>query len=178
MANINEIKKKIKILELKKENWNVSEISMKFLLNYFEKNRYKTVLEIGGYNGYSALHFSLIANEVVSLEKDKHFANEFRKNTKNVNNIRLIKNDALNSLQKMNRQNKKYELIFIDAQKSEYRQYLELSLPLLEKKGTIFADNTISHKEKLKEFFNFIKNKKLYSKELNLGDGLMIVKKK
>jgi len=177
MTDIDEIKEKIKRLELKRTPWNVSKESINFILDYIEKNNYKTVLEIGGYNGYSALHFSLIANEVVSLEKDKHFANEFKKNTENVNNIKLIEDDALNSLQKLNKQNKKYDFIFIDARKDEYKQYLELSLPLINKKGTIFADNTISHKKKLKEFFDFIKNKKLYSEELNLGDGLMVVKK-
>ena len=177
MTNIDEIKKKIKFLELKKTNWNVSKISIEFMLNYFKKNNYKTVLEIGGYNGYSALQFSLIANEVVSLEKDKQFANEFETNTKQFNNIKIIEDNALNSLQKLNKQNEKFDLIFIDAQKNEYKQYLKLSLSLLNKNGTIFADNTISHKERLKEFFDFIKNEKLYSKELNLGDGLMEIKK-
>jgi len=72
----------------------------------------------------------------------------------------------------------KFDLILIDAKKSEYKKYLELSLNLLNKNSLIFADNTISHKESMEDLFRYLKNSNLYYQELNIGKGLMIISNK
>ena len=71
----------------------------------------------------------------------------------------------------------KFDIIFIDGRKSEYKKYLILSLRLLNKDGLIFVDNTLSHKAKLNEFFEYLKKSKLDYKELDIGKGLMMIKR-
>lgn len=88
--------------------------------------------------------------------------------------------------------NKKYDMIFIDANKSKYLEYLEYGLKLLNKDGIIFADNVLykgyvksnynKHKQRtavnhLREFLSKIQNdKNLKTEVLDIGDGLAIIR--
>lgn len=132
------------------------------------------VLEIGTMHGYSSLWLSLYAKEVTTLEINAESAAIARENHSKAgcNNVNIILGDALESLNKLD---KKFDIILIDARKDEYKKYLEFSTRLLNEDGLIFADNTISHKEEMKEFFDFLERSSLYYKELNLGRGLMMI---
>ena len=128
----------------------------------------KNILEIGTCHGYSALNFSLLTEKVTTLEIDENAVKIAEENFKKaeVNNIKLIEGNAIETLEKLK---EKFDIIFIDAKKSEYKKYLELSLELLNKNSLIFVDNTISHKESMEDFFIFLKNSNLYYQELNIG---------
>jgi predicted O-methyltransferase YrrM len=60
--------------------------------------------------------------------------------------------------------------------KKEYKEYLILCLALINKNGLIYADNTISHKNKMNNFFDYLRSSKLEWKELGLGKGLIEIK--
>ena len=137
----------------------------------------KKVLEIGAFHGYSALNFSLVTEKETTIEIDENAVKEAEKNFKKAeaDNINLIQGGALEILKTLK---EKFDLILIDAKKSEYKKYLELSLNLLNKNSLIFADNTISHKESMEDLFRYLKNSNLYYQELNIGKGLMIISNK
>ncbi|MBI4154959.1 class I SAM-dependent methyltransferase [Candidatus Woesearchaeota archaeon] len=166
----------IKQLELNRQEMNLSKESMEFILNICRAIKPERILEIGAFNGYSALNFSLVSKEVISLEVDEENFKlaEENLNKADCNNVKIIKGTALETIKTLN---DKFDIILIDGRKSEYKNYLELSLKLLNKNGLIFVDNTISHKNRLKEFFDYLIKSNLYFKELNLGKGLMIISK-
>jgi|SRR3989344_5046614 len=170
------IHKIIKDLELNRREMNISKESIEFISIICKSLKPKNILEIGTFNGYSALWLSLYAENVTCLEIDPISINTAKENFKKADakNIKIIQGDAVETIQKLK---ERFDIILIDAMKSQYKIYLELSLNKLIKNGIIFVDNTISHKDKLQEFFNYLKNSKLYYKELNLGKGLMIIAK-
>jgi predicted O-methyltransferase YrrM len=106
--------------------------------------------------------------------------------------INVIEGDALKVISKLNT---KYDVIFIDGPKSHYIEYLPICLELLNEDGIIIADNVnykgwvngereVSHKHrtsvtKLRAFIDEVKsNNNLINELVNIGDGLLIIKKK
>ncbi len=166
----------IRRLESKRHEMNLSRESTIFISEFCRKRKIKNFLEIGAFNGYSALNFSLACEKVVSLEIDESNYKMANDNVKGANceNVEIIKGDAIETLKLLK---DKFDVIFIDGRKSEYKDYLILSLKLLKSNGVIFVDNTLSHKNNLKEFFDYLNKSKLYFKELNLGKGLMVISK-
>lgn len=161
-------------LEKNRHQMNISKESIEFISIISSVLKPKNILEIGSFNGYSALCLSLCSKKVITLESNKENAKlaQDNFNLAKTSNIKLVFGDALETLKKLKN---KFQIILIDGKKLEYKQYLELSLNLLDKKGLIFVDNTISHNYKLKEFFNYLERSNLYYKELNLGKGLMLI---
>ncbi len=163
-----------KELEENKHEMNISKDSIEYMLKIIKENNLKKILEIGCFNGYSALNFSTVSNKVKTIEIDKR-AIEIAKSNFNkykVKNIEILEGDALEVLKNLN---EKFDLIFIDAMKRQYKEYLILSLKLIDK-GFIYADNTISHKDNMKDFIQYLNNSKLNWKELNIGKGLIEIK--
>lgn len=167
--------KKIAELEKTRSNWFVHNTTMQFMRQLLHLFNGKRVLEIGTHVGFSALCFSLDAKEVVTIEKDKIFLKEARKNLAIADNITLLEGNALNILTTLQEKNELFDFIFIDALKPEYQDYVTLSLPLLSEKGGIFADNTISHKEKLFGFFTYLNQNNIFHKEIGIGNGLLMI---
>jgi predicted O-methyltransferase YrrM len=169
-----DVLKKIHELEKQRTSWFVNEQSLKIIMQYIRQGDFHNILEIGTNVGYSALNFSLIANNVTTIEKDPVFLKKAKTNCQTAKNIQFIEGDALVILKQLMNENRKYHGIFIDAHKASYARFLKLSIPLLENNGAIFIDNTISHKDKLGEFFVVLTASGLSYKELNVGDGLII----
>ncbi len=159
--------------ELRRPN-SISEDSIEYILNVIKKNKLKKVLEIGCLLGYSALRFSTVAESVKTIEISKTNSQKAMENFKkfDAKNIELLEGDARDILKKVD---EKFDFIFIDAMKKQYKEYLILALNLIDK-GFIYADNTISHKEDMKDFFEYLKESKLNWKELGLGRGLVEMK--
>lgn len=159
--------------ELRRFN-SISEDSISYMLDVIKKNNLNKVLEIGCLLGYSSLRFSTAAESVKTIEVSKDNIKQAKKNFEkfNAKNIELLEGDAREVLSKLN---EKFDFIFIDAMKEQYKEYLILALKLIDK-GFIYADNTISHKEYMEDFFEYLKNSKLKWRELGLGRGLVEIK--
>jgi predicted O-methyltransferase YrrM len=169
------IENKIKELESKRVNWNVSRETIEFIINSLFFDEIK-VLEIGTFNGYSALWFAKVADKVVSVEIEKDRYEEAKKNLKGLDKVEVIFGDACDVISKLD---EKFNVVFIDGKKSEYGLYLEKVLKVLDDDFMIFVDNTISHKEKIGEFFDYLKNsKELKWEETGLEDGLIVINRK
>ncbi|MFK7756155.1 MAG: O-methyltransferase [Flavobacteriales bacterium] len=118
------------------------------LLAFISKlSRPKAILEIGTYTGYSALCMAeglakdgqittLEVNDELSTIQNKYFQkSEYEKN------IKVIYGDAAESIKKFTTE--KFDIIFIDANKKSYSEYLELTVPLLNEGGLLLADNVL-----------------------------------
>ena len=117
-----------------------------FLHLIIKVSKIRKVLEIGTFTGLSTLSMSLALpdeGEIIALDKDKKInkiaVNFFKKANQN-HKIKTIIKPALENLIKI--RNEKFDLVFIDADKMNYKKYYKISLDLLNKGGIIIIDNT------------------------------------
>ena len=165
-----------------------------FLHLIIKVSKIKRVLEIGTFTGLSTLSMALALpedGEITAVDKDKNTskkANEFFKKAKQDSKISIIVKSALEALMEI--RDKKYELIFIDADKMNYKKYYEIALKLLDKEGLIIIDNVLWHgdvvenniKDKItdsiRDLNNFIsKDKRVEKVIVPFGDGMTICRK-
>ena len=165
-----------------------------FLHLIIKVSKIKRVLEIGTFTGLSTLSMALALPEdgvITAVDKDKNTskkANEFFKKAKQDTKISIIVKSALEALMEI--RDKKYELIFIDADKMNYKKYYEIALKLLDKEGLIIIDNVLWHgdvvennikdkiTEGIRDLNNFIsKDKRVEKVIVPFGDGMTICRK-
>ena len=163
-----------------------------FLHLIIKVSKIKRVLEIGTFTGLSTLSMALALpedGEITAVDKDKNTSkNEFFKKAKQDSKISIIVKSALEALMEI--RDKKYELIFIDADKMNYKKYYEIALKLLDKEGLIIIDNVLWHgdvvesniKDKItdsiRDLNNFIsKDERVEKVIVPFGDGMTICRK-
>lgn len=110
----------------------------------------KRILELGTFTGYSALCLAEGLNadgELISLEHNDELEDMIRRNwaLSPLNaQLQLLIGDAIESLHKLAETHAQaFDLVFIDADKRQYSEYLDLVLPLLRPGAWILADNTL-----------------------------------
>ena len=128
------------------------------------------VLELGTHHGYSALRFSPHARIVVTIENDLKFFETAQAHLEHIPNIRTLFGDARAIIPTLH---EKFDVIIIDAKKSEYATYLTLCLEKIKPGGVIFADNTLSHTSKLGAFFTLLEKLAIDWRELGTHKGLV-----
>jgi predicted O-methyltransferase YrrM len=156
----------------------------------------KNCLEIGTFTGFSSLSMALALpnnGQITTLDHDNktvEIAKKFFKKAELDKKILTIVAPALDSLKKLAKNNKFFDLIFIDADKDNYINYFNLSLDLIKRGGIIIIDNVFWHGDVydktnndkktniIRKFNLYVKNDKRVEKFiLPLGDGLTICKK-
>ena len=128
-----------------------------FLHLIIKVSKIKRILEIGTFTGLSAISMSLALPEngsVLALDKNhetsKTAVNFFKKASQE-NKIKLIIAPALESLKELKKDNEKFDLVFIDADKENYKNYYDSSLDLININGLIIIDNVLWHGEVINE---------------------------
>jgi len=174
----------------------ISEIQGHFLQLIIKINNVKNCLEIGTFTGFSTFTMALAlpnGGKITTLDHDKKIvsvAKKFFKKGDLENLIETVISPAIETLKKFLQEGKKFDLIFIDADKGNYKNYYELCLNLINKKALIIFDNVLWHGEVFKknvtdeqtnvmrEFNMHIKHDSRVEKViLPLGDGLTICRK-
>jgi len=106
----------------------------------------KNVLEIGTYTGYSALCFAegLAENgRITTIDKNEEledFVNEYVAKSKFKNQIKCVIGNAIELIPEMDEQ---FDLVFIDADKSNYINYYNMVIDKLSTGGYIIVDNVL-----------------------------------
>ena len=122
-----------------------------FLHLIIKTSNIKNVLEIGTFTGLSALSISLALpndGKLIALDKNEEtnkVASSFFKKANQDHKIKTIIKPALESLDEL--KNDKFDMVFIDADKMNYREYYEKSLKLINRGGLIIIDNVLWHGE-------------------------------
>lgn len=105
----------------------------------------KKVVEVGTLAGYSAIWMSGAISSsgiVYTIEKNEEHAKIAQQNFEKYKNIRLIHGDAKICLNQI-KQDGPFDMMFIDADKSAYPNYLDWAEANIKKGGLIVADNTL-----------------------------------
>ena len=151
----------------------------------------KRVLELGTAIAYSSIRIArnLKGKSVVhTIEKSADnivLAKEFIVKSGLINKIKVLEGDAINVMPQLK---KKYDLIFLDVDKEDYKRLFDYSLVLLRKGGIMVVDNLLWHvyaastrvpsqyKESTKHIreFNslFMNQPNLKTSIIPIGDGL------
>ena len=167
-----------------------------FLHLIIKTSNIKKILEIGTFTGLSGLTMSLSLpsdGELITLDKNEErnkIASNFFKKAKQENKIKAIIGPALESISNLKKKEQKFDLVFIDADKENYKNYYNQSLDLIEKNGLIIVDNVLWHGEVvdtqkqdklttvIREFNTYIKSdKRTENLIIPVGDGLTVCRK-
>ena len=163
-----------------------------FLTNYIKENNIKSILEIGSAIGYSAIKMALVDSDIklTTIERDIDRYNIAVKNISDFNlndQIKIINADALDI-----ELTDKYDLIFIDAAKSQYIKFFEKFEKNLKTNGVIVSDNLSFHGlveddsktnnrntkqlvRKIRKYIDYLKENPNYKTTFyELGDGVAI----
>ena len=156
----------------------------------------KKILEIGTFTGLSTLSISLGLPEdgtIIALDKNyetnKIALNFFKKANQN-KKIKTIIKPALDSLNEIKKENLSFDIIFIDADKGNYKKYYDEAINLTKKDGLIIIDNVLWHGDvadednndsltnTIRDFNNYVKSdKKTEQVIIPIGDGLTVCRK-
>jgi caffeoyl-CoA O-methyltransferase len=151
----------------------------------------RNVLEIGTFTGLSALSIALALpddGKLIALDKNEEtskVAKDFFKKANLDDKIQTMIKPALDSLDEL--KNSKFDMVFIDADKMNYKKYYEKSLSLMDKGGLIIIDNVLWHGEvadednldkytiNIREFNSYVANDKRVEQIIvPLGDGMTV----
>ena len=167
-----------------------------FLHLIIKMSKVKKILEIGTFTGLSALSMSLALpddGKLIALDKNKEtnkIALNFFNKANQGKKIQTIVKPALETLKDLKEQKQKFDLVFIDADKENYKNYYDQSLDLIDKNGLIIIDNVLWHGEvvdkknqdkltiNIRELNYYVNNdKRIENLIIPIGDGLNVCRK-
>ena len=153
----------------------------------------KRVLEIGTAIAYSSIRIARnlkkksIVHTIEKSEENAEVAKEFINKSGMEEKIKVMVGNALNIMPQLQ---KKYDFIFLDADKEDYKRLFDYSVILLKRGGVIFIDNLLWHgyaaskkvppeykasTKHIREFNHvFMSQPSLKSTILPIGDGIGI----
>jgi predicted O-methyltransferase YrrM len=139
---------------------NVSPEDGRVLRLFAESIGAKKVVEIGTSNGYSGIWFCLAlkktGGQLITHEIDERRASLARENFKRAgvdDIITLVMGDAHETVTRIE---EPIDILFLDADKSGYRDYLDKLLPLVRPGGLILAHNTTNSGEDMEDYINAV----------------------
>ena len=153
----------------------------------------RKALEIGMAIGYSVVHLVRGMGQdglLVTIEPSEEMierASGYLERAGLLDRVRIERGKALDVMPNLD---ETFDLLFIDALKEEYSQYLDLGLPRLRAGGVVIVDNLLwggkvagdddeTSTVALREFNRyFINHPQLLSEVLSVGDGLGYAVKK
>lgn len=160
----------------------IGSIKGRYLVDTVRRFNVKNVLEIGTLIGYSAILIALNLpreGRLVTIEinpKSARLAEENIRRAGLADKIELHIGDALTVVPSIK---DKFDMVFLDATKDEYLQYLKLSEDKLETGGVVFADNVEVSAHAMHDYLDYVRNSGRYKSEYIdvVFDGVEISKK-
>lgn len=145
----------------------IGPIKGKIVKDTIKRYRPKDILEIGTLYGYSAILMASTLpgsdGKVVTIEIDKSLAETAKKNIDAglSEKTEVITGNALDIIPILDR---KFQLMFLDAAKGQYLEYLKSAEKYcLEKGAVILADNVKVSKDEMQDYLEYVRNSGVYT---------------
>ena len=167
----------------------IEDEGLAYVLNLIQARHVKTILEIGTAIGYSALEMAAFDVSIDTMERDPEMiklAKHHIEHHEYGHRVHLIEADAKDYKGPL----KTYDLIFIDAAKSQYLRFFEKYQTHLSLHGVIVCDNLYFHHldanvvtnrhtkgllKRLENFRHYLENHQQFKTTfVSVGDGLSI----
>ena len=138
----------------------VSEEDGRFLRVLIASSKAKRALEIGGASGYSAIWIGMglrdTGGTLVSIEYDPVRAKELADNIKRAGLTDVVTVVAGDAFQQVPTVSGSFDFVFLDAWKKDYKRFLDLTLPRLNKGGLFVAHNVVNKRSEMGDFLDAI----------------------
>lgn len=152
----------------------IGPIKGKIISEIIQKYKPTTILEIGTLHGYSAILMTALLLDyyhdakLITIEIEKNLADIARKNIGKAglaHKIEVVCGNALDVIPTLTAY--KFDLIFLDAVKSEYLQYLKLIEvnELMKKRSVVIADNVLLYENEMKDYLVYVRNSGRYDSQ-------------
>jgi caffeoyl-CoA O-methyltransferase len=162
----------------------ISEEDGRFLRILIASTGRKRALEIGGASGYSAIWMAqglrATGGKLVTIEYDPARAKELAGNISRAGMtdvVQVIAGDAFAEIPKLPGT---FDFVFLDAWKRDYKKFLDLVYPRLDKGGLFTAHNVVNKKGEMGDFLDAIeRNPSLWTAIVSpASEGISISYKK
>jgi predicted O-methyltransferase YrrM len=162
----------------------ISEEDGRFLRILIASTGRKRALEIGGASGYSAIWMAqglrATGGKLVTIEYDPVRAKELAGNISRAgvtDVVQVIGGDAFAEIPKLPGT---FDFVFLDAWKRDYKKFLDLVYPRLDKGGLFTAHNVVNKKGEMGDFLDAIeRNPSLWTAIVSpASEGISISYKK
>jgi caffeoyl-CoA O-methyltransferase len=158
----------------------VSEEDGRFLRLLVASKGARHALEIGGASGYSAIWIGMGLREtggkLVTIEYDPARAKELAENIRRAgltDIVQVLAGDAFLQIPKVAGT---FDFVFLDAWKKDYKRFLDLVFPRLDKGGLFLAHNVVNKRSEMGDFLDAVqKNPSLWTTIVSpSGEGMSV----
>lgn len=149
----------------------IGPVKGEILRDIISKYKPKTILEIGTLHGYSAILMADMLpddGKLITIEKDTNLFSITMKNVEDAglsHIIEVINEDGLKGIPLLQKQ--KFDLMFLDAIKSEYLKYLKLAEEnnLLSDRVVVVADNVLLYANEVQDYLQYVRTSGRYKSQ-------------
>jgi predicted O-methyltransferase YrrM len=139
----------------------IGPVKGKILAEVVRKHKPRKILEVGSLYGYSAILIcknSPANAEVTTVEKNPEHARVTEQNVERArleSQIKVIKGDAMEILSKLPGP---FDLVFLDAEKTQYLDYLRAVEDKLHQGSVVVADNVGVFQDQMQNYLHYVRN--------------------
>jgi predicted O-methyltransferase YrrM len=169
-------------IEGSKRRWYLPIISgerARVLVDVVRRFRPKRILEVGTFVGYSAILMGRELGpdaEIITIEIDEDEARMARENIRDAGiepRVEVLTGDALELIPLLDGE---FDMVFLDADKWEYINYLRLVEGKLHSGSVVVADNAGSFSRSMRDYLDHVRESGLYESRFHPGrwDGVEV----
>ena len=139
----------------------IGPVKGKILAEVVRKLKPRKILEVGSLYGYSAILItknSPANAEITTVEKNPEHARVTEQNVERAqleNQIKVIQGDAMQTLSKLPGP---FDLVFLDAEKTQYLDYLKAVEDKLHQGSVVVADNVGVFQDQMQNYLHYVRN--------------------
>ncbi len=144
----------------------VSEEDGRFLRLMVATSGAKRALEIGGASGYSAIWIGMGLREtggrLVTVEYDPVRAKELTDNIRRAGLSDIVQVMAGDAFQQVPKIGGTFDFVFLDAWKKDYKRFLDMVAPRLDKRGLFIAHNVVNKRSEMGDFLDAVQSNPVF----------------
>ncbi len=139
----------------------IGPVKGKILAEIVRKHKPRKILEVGSLYGYSAILIAKNAPanaEITTVEKNPEHARITEQNVERARlegQIKIIQGDAMEILSKLPGP---FDLVFLDAEKTQYLDYLKAVEDKLHQGSVVVADNVGVFQDQMQNYLHYVRN--------------------